>query len=314
MNDPRLGQYQVLVSTNRDEGKRLDAFLSARLPHLSRRRVVRLIEEGAVRIDGHLAHKGSRLRSGQSVQVLAELVAVTRLQPNPDLPVIVLYEDPHFVAVSKPSGLPSHALHPAERRSVANFLLARYPEMQALPAGNLEAGLVHRLDRETSGVLVAARDLPSYQFLCSEFRNRRVRKGYWALVHGTVLKPATVRLGLEHDPLDRRKVRPSRGRESGREAVTHYWPIENFREYTLLRVEIETGVMHQIRAHLAHLGHPVVGDSLYYQDLHGLGRHFLHAAEVVVRHPANRLPLTISAPMPPEFETWLARLRSGLNG
>lgn len=293
-----------------NEGQRLEWFVRTLLPGLSRRAVRQAIEEGRVWLNGRPASKGDRLQAGDVVGIGLELAQARELQPNADLPVRVLFEDAWLVAVDKPAGIPSHALRPYERATVANFLLAVYPEMRALSPAGLEAGLVHRLDRDTSGVLLAARTEQARQALRHQFAAREIRKEYVALVQGGVAEPGVVRNRLEHDPHQPGKVRPaSAGR--GREALTYYHPVERYSDYTLLRVTIYTGVLHQVRAHLALIGHPVVGDTLYggAADSLGLQRQFLHAARVALRHPHTGETLTVEAPLPKDLALVLERLR-----
>lgn len=300
-----------LICNPEDQGSRLDSFLRRQLPHLSRRAVRELIASGKVLVDGRPAPKGVRLTGGERIDVPSRIAHSQHLAPNPDLAVPILYEDPYLVAVDKPSGISSVALRPYERFTVANFLLARYPEMGDLSPLGLEAGLVHRLDRNTSGVLLAARTRFVRDFLAAEFGHGRVSKGYWALVHGRVPRGGVVDLPLQHDPADRRKIRIAPTGSAGRVARTRYDPLQWFGDaYTLLWVEITTGVMHQIRAHLASIGHPILGDALYGGQPLSLRRHFLHAARISFTHPHLLSPLTVEAPLPTELRTFLRSLHS----
>lgn len=291
-------------------GMRLELLVRELLPALSRRAVREAIEAGKVLLNGRLASKGDRVRQGEVVAIAREITNAQQLSPNADLPVHVLFEDAHVVAVDKPAGIPSHALRPYETATVANYLLAKYPEMRLLSRAGLEAGLIHRLDTDTSGVLIAARTLQARDYLREQFAARQVRKEYCALVVGKVAEPGTVRQPLEDDPRHPGKMRVAlHGR--GREAVTHYWPVERYTEFTLLRIDIYTGVRHQIRAHLASLGHPIVGDKLYGGESSGLmlTRQFLHAIRLSLPHPARHRLLTIESKLPADLAGILHELR-----
>lgn len=292
-------------------GRRLEWVLRRQLPHLSRRAIRDLIDNGSVWINGRRASKGIRLAGGERLEFPQHLSCSQRLTANADLPVRILYEDSYLVAVDKPAGIPSVALRPYERCTVANFLLAHYPEMTELSPFGLEAGLVHRLDRDTSGVLLAARTRFVRDFLAAEVRQGRVAKIYWVVVHGRVRGAGMIDQPLQRDPRSRGKVRIAPPGTPGRVARTRYEPLEWFgAAYTLLRVEIVTGVMHQIRAHLSSVGHPILGDELYGGKPLALERHFLHAAQLTVTHPHRLSPLSLEAPLPPELSALLHRLRA----
>lgn len=309
MRSSDLPSSYVFVVQPVDRGKRLDTLLQQRFPHLSRRQIRELVDSGGVYINGAPGHKGARLVGKETIEVRSQLVATTRLQPDSTLQVEILYEDEHLVAVNKPSGMATHALHPAEQGTVANFLLARYPEMAGLSRCDLEAGLVHRLDNATSGVVLAARNASARAFLRAEFTQRNVKKGYWALVHGKLTSPTAIRAPIGHHLNNPKKMRLAPSDRYGRPAVTLVQPFESFKEHTLVWVEIETGVRHQIRVHLGATGHPIVGDALYGGTAHPRGRHFLHAAKIHFRHPVSCRWITVCAPLPPELEAWLQELR-----
>ncbi|HWP65150.1 MAG TPA: RluA family pseudouridine synthase [Candidatus Limnocylindria bacterium] len=280
--------------------ERLDHWLRRTLPGLSRRLAHTLIAEGSVRLDGRRARKGSLVHPGMHVTV----PGVLALAPNPALPLAVLHEDAWRIAVDKPGGMPSHPLDPRARDTVVNALLARYPE-----TGPLAGGLVHRLDTGTSGVLVAARSAAVWTSLREAFRAHAVRKRYLALARGVAPERLHVDLPLCHDPADRRRMTPARpGRRS--------WPAKSTIErlatdgaVSLVRITMRTGVTHQIRVHLAHLGHPVLNDRLYGGPPAALppGRHALHAAELVLPADGERPACIIRSPLPPELAALVPR-------
>jgi 23S rRNA pseudouridine1911/1915/1917 synthase len=282
-------------------GSRLDAFVHAALPGLSRRLVQRLIAEGAVRLNGRPAPKGARLDPGDRVTLPALPASIT---PEPALSLAIAHEDDHLVAVEKPGGMRGHAVDPRERGTAAAFLVARYPEMAGV-GDPLAPGLVHRLDTGTSGLLLAARTPPAHAAVRAALRARAVEKRYLAVVEGSAqdLDGRHVDLSLAHDPRDRRRMVPATG-------TTRAWPAETAVATlgvgggrTLLEVTIRTGVTHQVRAHLAYLGHPVLGDVLYGGHPAGLpaGRHALHASRLQLRHPGDGHLLTLESPLPDDL-------------
>jgi 23S rRNA pseudouridine1911/1915/1917 synthase len=293
---------------------RLDTFLARHLPACSRRTAQRAVAAGAVHVDGRRARKGHTVTAGQTVEVPDDLYTRPALQPNPALAVAVLYEDEALIAIDKPAGMPSLALRSDETGTAANFLLARHPEVGGAGKNDKEGGLAHRLDTDTSGVLLAARTRAAYLSLRRQFAAHEVEKEYAALVHGDVAAAAAVRMPIAHDRHNRRKMRActtDRPMAGARPALTRYWPVERFGTHTLLRVAIHTGVMHQIRVHLAAIGHPIVGDRLYAPTVCAADptRQLLHARCVTITHPVTRRPLRITSTVPADFQEFLERLR-----
>jgi 23S rRNA pseudouridine1911/1915/1917 synthase len=287
---------------------RLDLFLTQQVPGCSRRTAQRAIAAGEVRINGRRARKGDRVSADDQLQVTEELYAPPVLQPNPQLALHVLYEDDAVIVVDKPAGMPSHALRAHESDTVANFLLARDPDLARIGNGDREAGLVHRLDTDTSGVLLAARTTAAHRALRQQFALHQVLKEYLVLVEGRVAAPGVVRTPIAHDRHNRRKMRVALRPEPGaREAVTHFRPIEAWDDRTLLVVQIPTGVTHQIRVHLASIGHPIVGDRLYGSATQVAPRQLLHAAKLCFAHPTTGEPMQISSPLPTDFTKVLNR-------
>ncbi len=285
-------------------GRRLDVVVGEVLG-LSRARVKSLFEAGAVRVDGRRPSKGDRATGGArlEVELLEEAPA---LVPEPDLALRLLYEDRWLLAVDKPAGMPSHPLKPGETGTVANALAGRFPEVAAAGDEVREGGLVHRLDIDTSGVLLAARDHSSWQAVRALFGERAVDKRYWALVSGPIGDSGGIDLPLRHKG-DTRVEAALDGGEPGREALSEFRVLERSGGLALVEVRIRTGVLHQVRAHLAAIGAPVVGDSLYGgRSLPGLQRFFLHARSVELVHPATATTLHVDSPLPAELARALA--------
>jgi 23S rRNA pseudouridine1911/1915/1917 synthase len=274
---------------------RLDAFVRAALPDASRTVVRRLIADGTVRVNGRPAPKGLRLAPGDEVV----LPATVALEPEPAAPLVVLHEDARVLAVDKPGGVPGHALDPRERGTVAAALLARWPGLAAV-GDPLAPGLVHRLDTGTSGVLVAARTAEAFAELRALFRAHAVSKRYVAVVRGAPRPGTRIAVALAHDTADRRRMVAARPGVRAWPAETTIVAVHARGDVSRIEVEIRTGVTHQVRAHLALAGHPVVGDVLYggpRADALGPGRHALHAARIAI----PSWPLAIEAPLPPDL-------------
>lgn len=286
------------------QGERLDQFVRRRIPGLSRGSLTRLLDKGQILVDGRERPKGLRLAVGQRVLVAA---AATDERPpaQPELPLQVLAERADLVVVNKPAGVPCHPLVPGETDTVANAIVARYPECADASPHPREAGLVHRLDTSTSGVLVAARNRLSYGTLRALFGNEGVHKTYLALVHGTITRPGEISLALEGVPGDRTRVQvvPQERGGTGQAATTRYAPVCALGAFTLLRIGCRTGRRHQVRVHLAHVGHPLVGDLLYGgSPFPGVEGAFLHGLEVTL------LGQRFSAPLPAERRRLLETL------
>lgn len=303
-----MAKERIHLAAGRSE--RVDRLLAETLGGVSRRRLQKLIEEGLVRVDGRRVRKGDVLRGERTIEV--ELPPPGgALAGEPELAFAILFEDERCVAIDKPAGRPGHALRPDERGTVANFLAARFPECVAAGDSPLEAGLVHRLDTETSGALLGARDRAAWRRLREQFQAGRVGKRYTAVVRGEISGPGEIARAIEPDVRSRRKVRVLADGESSRRsrpALTRYVPLGHSLEATLLAVEIATGVRHQIRAHLAAIGHPVLGDTLYGSAPIPEGRHLLHADWLAFDHPGSGARLAVESPLPPEYVGALRRL------
>lgn len=292
-----------------DDGARLDAWL-ARALTCSRREAQRLIADGAVRLDGARAKKGSRVAAGAAVRVEQAPARADerRPQPEPDAPLEVLHVDDALVAVAKPAGIPTHPLRAGERGTLANSLVARFPECAAVADDAREGGVAHRLDVETSGIVLAARTRAAWLALRRAFGAGAVAKEYLALVAGAPPPHGSVDLALVHAG---RRVRVAGERDlASLAAVTDFEVLARGDGVALLRASSSSGRMHQIRVHLAHLGHPLVGDSIYGgpPPAPGTRGHFLHADAVSFHHPSTGASTTLRAPLPPDRAAALAAL------
>jgi len=285
---------------------RLDAFLGNALPLLPRRLVRRIIAEGGVRVNGRPGAKGVLLRPGDRV-TLPDVP--TALAPEPALALPVVHEDEQVVAIDKPGGMPSHALDPRQAGTAAAFVLARYPETAGI-GDALAPGLVHRLDTGTSGLLLAARTPEAHAALRAALRARAVDKRYLALVAGGAKDLDGMRLDtpLMHDRRDARRMAPAAAGARSWPAVTEARVLRTSRGLTLVEARISTGVTHQVRAHLAFAGHPVLNDLVYggpEADLPVL-RHALHASALTFPHAAGRDTVVLHSKLPPDLEKLLS--------
>jgi len=283
----------------------------ARLFGVSRGKAMEWIAEGRVRVDGRRAPKGSQVAGGSRLSVRVPPSDAPVAQP--ELPIRIVHADEHVVVADKPAGMPSHPLKARETGTAANALVGRFPELARVGPAPREGGLVHRLDTDTSGLLLAARTDAAHAALRAQFAARTVEKGYLALVAGELQAGGEIAVPLAHDPQDPRRVRAASDPDwaeahGARPALTRFEPRERRRGFTLVDVEIATGVMHQIRAHLAFIGHPLAGDELYGGPrLTGLSRHFLHAARLRFAHPAGGRAHFESA-LPPDLARILETL------
>lgn len=302
----------TLQPKQEDAGKRLDSFLHERLPEFSRSRLQFWIKGNRVLLNGAPVRASYLLRGGESFSV--EPAALPPLKAEPEaLPLNILYEDADVVAVDKPAGMVVHAGAGHSRGTLVNALLHRMGSLSSIN-GELRPGIVHRLDRETSGVLVVARTDKAHQELARQFHDREVEKVYLALVHGSMRQlHGRITSPISRDPV--RRTRMTTRLASGRNALTEYRVIEEFERFSYLEVRIGTGRTHQIRVHLSSLHHPIVGDRLYGAptQIHGLampGRFFLHAHRLRFRSPSTGEWIRIESPLPEELEAFLDTVRS----
>ena len=335
-------------------GQRLDAFLAAQLDGVSRSRVQLLLDQGDVLVDGDREKPSLKLRGGEQITITGDPHPAPLKAVPEAIPLDIVYEDTDLAVVNKPAGMMVHAgagqsgpaagqegaaagqeFDARSRGTLVNALLHRFNALSSM-GGELRPGIVHRLDKSTSGLIIVAKNDRAHAALGAMFSGRRVQKTYIALVHGSVAREkGTITAAVSRDPVRRTRMttRPS---ENARSAVSHYEVARRlstrFGKFTLLRVRIETGRTHQIRVHMASIGHPVVGDTLYggtaqltAQPAAGstrsairktdperlkLGRNFLHAAKLEFTQPLTGKPLQLEAPLPEELTAFLNSLES----
>jgi 23S rRNA pseudouridine1911/1915/1917 synthase len=297
-------------------GERLDRFLATQLPETSRARIQELIADGKVTVDGSPAKASLRLRGRERITILQPVARPPFRAVAEDIQLDIVFEDADLAVINKPAGMMVHAGSGASdetrnRGTLVNALLHHFGNLSRV-GGELRPGIVHRLDKATSGLMVVAKTDESHRKLAAQFAEREVKKTYIALVHGWMKQErGTVSSSISRDRL--RRTRMTTRRQGGRGAITHYLVQRRigsrFGKFTLLELRIDTGRTHQIRVHLASLGHPVVGDTLYGapRELPGgeegvsLHRNFLHAAALQFQHPRTGAALSFSSSLPEEL-------------
>jgi len=300
-----------LIIPREQAGQRLDQALAALLPDYSRSRLKTWIESGEIRVDGAVMRPRDKVFGGEAVALQASLPQETRAAPQ-EIPLVLVHQDKHLFVVDKPAGLVVHPGAGNPDNTLQNALLALDPKLAALP----RAGIVHRLDKDTSGLLVVARTLPAHTALVRMLGAREVHREYEAICRGVMTAGGTVDAPIHRHPTERVRMAV---REGGREAVTHYRVIKRFPAHTHVRVQLETGRTHQIRVHLAHAGFPIIGDRVYggrltlpkaasealRQALREFPRQALHAARLQFDHPVTGRPVECMSPLPADMRRLL---------
>ncbi|MEO5566218.1 MAG: 23S rRNA pseudouridine(1911/1915/1917) synthase RluD [Luteimonas sp.] len=312
-NDPAAPRQARIPDS--EAGRRFDAVLAGLFPEYSRSRLAGWIRSGDALLDGETVRPRDPVRGGELVSLQVVLDDQTTAEPE-DIPLHVLYEDADVLVLDKPAGLVVHPGAGNPDGTLVNALLYFDPRLVALP----RAGIVHRLDKDTSGVMVVARTLPAHTSLVAQLSARDVHRQYLAVVVGALVSGGTAKGAIDRHPRDRIRMAV---RDEGRDAVTHFRLRERFRAHTLLECRLETGRTHQIRVHMAHLKHPIVGDPMYggalklpraaseglVAALRGFKRQALHAETLEFVHPTSGQPIRVSAPVPADLQALLVALR-----
>ncbi len=309
---------QSHTAAAKDAGRRLDLFLAERVLALSRTRIQELIRDGLVRVNGRLAKVSHRISAGEAVEIQAEPRPALMAAPE-DLPLDVLLVDDDFVIVNKPAGMVVHAGAGHAKGTLVNALLHRLGKLSGA-GGAVRPGIVHRLDKETSGTIVVARNDRAHEHLAEQFRSRNVRKIYLALVHGKLPRDSgSITLPISRDPNRRTRMTARAGK--GRHARTDWRVVARLDRCTLVEVALYTGRTHQIRAHFAAIGHPIVGDTLYgaprsvragSRELPPLHRNFLHAARLGFAHPSTGAWVEVRAPLAEDLRLYFHEFAGSL--
>jgi 23S rRNA pseudouridine1911/1915/1917 synthase len=302
-----VDEEQVISFVVESGDERLDRVVAAQIPDLSRATAQRLIKDGRVTVNGRPSKSSYRALANDEIVVRVPAELPDQVLPE-DIPLDIIYEDTAMLVVNKPAGMVVHPGAGHTTGTVVNAVLARCPQNGDI-GGADRAGIVHRLDKDTSGLLLVAKDEATHAALQRQFKRRQVVKTYLALVEDHVQpKEGIIDAPIGRDKRQRKKMAVVR---SGREAQTTYRVTEYFAEHTLLEVRPHTGRTHQVRVHLSWMGYPVVGDAVYGRRRQPLlkSRHFLHAARLKLTHPATGEEVEFEAPLPPELTAVLDRLR-----
>ncbi len=295
-------------------GQRLDQALARLFPDYSRSRLKQWIEEGHVNVDGKSLRPKDRLKGGEQITLQVVEEALGEHLPQ-NIPLAIVFEDEHLLVIDKPAGLVVHPAAGHHDGTLLNALLFHAPQLESLP----RAGIVHRLDKETSGLLVIAKTLKAHKSLVDQLQARTVRREYLALVQGAMITGGTVDAPIGRHPTDRKRFAVT---PHGKEAITHYRVAERFPHHTLVTVRLETGRTHQIRVHMAYLRFPLLGDPQYgrlrlppgassrlTETLRGFRRQALHAVRLSLLHPETGTELGWESPLPPDITNLLKQLR-----
>src|SRR5574340_664123 len=304
-----LGSVRELVIPDAQGGQRLDQALSALLPEFSRNRIQNWIRARKIVVDDAFAITKMKVNGGESVRVEVEPDPNATPDAPEAIPLDVVFEDASLLVVNKPVGLVVHPGSGNPHGTLLNALLHWVPQVAELP----RAGIVHRLDKDTSGLLVVAKTLQAHTDLVRQLQARTVKREYLALLYGEVDHNGTVNAPLARDPFNRTKRTVH---HAGKEAVTHYEVVERFPGVTLVRCKLETGRTHQIRVHMQHIGHPLVGEAVYSASRRShlkipFPRQALHAERLGLIHPVTREFMQWECPLPADFASLLAALREG---
>ncbi|MDI4584978.1 RluA family pseudouridine synthase [Oenococcus sp. UCMA 14587] len=297
---------QILESTIIDQTGRLDKVLAINFSNFSRNQIKKLIDQGRVIVDGDPALAKYRVQAGDHVIIEVPPVKKTKLLPE-KIPLDILYEDNDLIVVNKPQGMVVHPSAGHWEHTLVNALLNHAP--LSTINGEFRPGIVHRIDKDTSGLLMVAKNNFAHEHLSADLKSHKTGRKYLAIVHGNFSeKKGTIKAPIGRDPKNRQKQAVV---ANGREAVTHFRVLESFSNYSLIEVVLETGRTHQIRVHMAYIGHPVAGDPLYgpRKTLSGKGQ-YLFASSLSLTQPHTGEELNFSAPLPDYFQKMLSKLRS----
>ena len=302
-----MGPIRLRASEER-KNQRLDAFLASSLDGLTRSQATRLIESGEVAVDGKAVSKSYKLAGGEDIAVTLPEPELVEAVPQ-DIPLDVVYEDADVIVVNKPSGMVVHPAPGHPDGTLVNALLYHCAGTLSGIGGALRPGIVHRIDRDTSGLIIAAKNDAAHQYLSAQLADHTLARTYECIVVGALREDrGTVNAPIARHPTDRKRMAVVAG---GREAVTHWEVIARYPGYTHVRCRLETGRTHQIRVHMAYIGHPILGDTVYgaKKEVPGLTGQCLHAVGLRFLHPRTHEVVELSCPLPEEFTRMLQKIR-----
>lgn len=306
---------QILTIPNELGGLRLDQALTKLLPEHSRTEIQRWIKMDEVTVDDKASTAKTQILGGEKITISATPKTIPSFAAQ-DIALNIIHEDDAILVINKPVGMVVHPSQSTKQNTLLNALLHHYPDLQALP----RAGIIHRLDKDTSGLLVIAKTAASLKYLSEQLKKRSISRIYQAIVSGILVSGGTIDEPIARHPIQRKKMAVI---ETGKSAITHYRVMEKYRDFTRLKVQLETGRTHQIRVHFAHMKHPLLGDQTYGGRLQlpkgaspaliAILRNFkhqaLHAFELGFIHPTTKKNITFEAPLPPDFRELIAILK-----
>ena len=298
---------EELVVKDNEQNKRLDMYIAEEKKELSRTTIKRLLENGDILVNEKIQKASYKPETGDRIQINMPEVVETKLVAQ-DIPVPVIYEDKDIIVVNKPKGMVVHPANGNPDGTLVNAILAMCKDSLSGIGGEIRPGIVHRLDKDTSGLLIIAKNDLAHMNMSKQIQDRRVIKKYIALVRGTVPEnEATIDMPIARSQKDRKKMAVDK---NGKEAVTHFKVLARYDKYTLLEVKIDTGRTHQIRVHMSYIGHPVIGDEVYSNGKNefGVKGQMLHAKYLEFKHPITGKDIKLEAPLPEYFEEVLKQL------
>ena len=298
---------EELVVKDNEQNKRLDMYIAEEKKELSRTTIKRLLEDGDILVNEKIQKASYKPETGDKIQINMPEVVETKLVAQ-DIPVPVIYEDKDIIVVNKPKGMVVHPANGNPDGTLVNAILAMCKDSLSGIGGEIRPGIVHRLDKDTSGLLIIAKNDLAHMNMSKQIQDRKVIKKYIALVRGTVPEnEATIDMPIARSQKDRKKMTVDK---NGKEAVTHFKVLARYDKYTLLEVKIDTGSTHQIRVHMSYIGHPVIGDEVYSNGKNefGVKGQMLHAKYLEFKHPITGKDIKLEAPLPEYFEEVLKQL------
>lgn len=292
-------------------GERLDKAIKKQETEISRTRLQKLIEEGKVKVNGKIEKNSYIVKIGDKILIEEEEPEEIELKPQ-EIPLDIIYEDNDIIVINKSKGLVVHPGNGNPDHTLVNAVMAKCKGSLSGIGGKIRPGIVHRLDKDTSGLIIVAKNDKAHIGLSEQLKNKEIKKTYIALVRGNIQEnEATIQMPIGRSTKDRKKMAVTK---KGKEAITHFKVLKRYGKYTLVEVKIETGRTHQIRVHMAEIGHPVVGDMVYSNGKNefGVEGQMLHAKQLIFQHPITQEKITLTAPLPEYFEKILGQLENVL--
>ena len=300
---------KVVIKVTENENKRLDIYISEAYKMLSRTAIKRLLEEEKIHVNGKVEKSSYKVKNGDNIEIEIPDAKETKLEAQ-NIPVPVIYEDKDIIVVNKPKGMVVHPANGNPDGTLVNAIMAMCKGSLSGIGGEIRPGIVHRLDKDTSGLLIVAKNDEAHIKMSKQIQDRKVEKRYIALVRGNVPDDeATIDMPIARSKIDRKKMAVDK---NGKEAITHFKVLKRYGNYTLLEIKIDTGRTHQIRVHMSYIGYPVVGDSVYSSGKNefGVEGQMLHARYLKFKHPITGKELNLEAPLPEDFEKIIKQLES----